>query len=54
MESLAKVRRVFVKMHECAVERLVNFVWRGEASVSSTFSQTNEMTKGPYRNNPTA
>ena len=46
MERLAEVGRVLVKMHECAVERLVNFVWRArQASASFLFSHMNVMTK---------
>jgi hypothetical protein len=29
MESLAEVGRVLVKVHQCAIEGLVDFIWRG-------------------------
>lgn len=50
MESLAEVGRVLVKVHQGAVERLVDFIWMG---ISVLPLNTAEM-MGTYRNNPTA
>jgi hypothetical protein len=50
MESFAEVGRVLAKVHQGAVERLVDFIWIG---ISVLLLNATEIT-GTYRNNPTA
>jgi hypothetical protein len=50
MEGLAEVGRVLVPVHQGAIERLVDLIWRG---IITLLLNTTEM-MGTYRNNPTA
>jgi hypothetical protein len=48
MEALAEVGRVLVKVHQCAVEGLVDFIWRGISVLLLIL-----LMMETYRNNPT-